>query len=356
MPLKTTKNSINESELLAHFQRISPTTQTQFHQKRPYISSALCPRQLMLNGTLPTRETEKTPALKYYGGIGNAVEKEILDVYESNGSLLISGWKLPSELFPEGVDLGAKLDAIIMYRDTPVLVDIKTVGIVDAHSYAQLTPEDIQALQKGDNVVIMPDDERIKFAASKKMKQVYEAQLQLYCAITGLDNGFIMSISRRVQDTFSAGGHLSTTFTQIDLSEQNLIKRVAVLLYGIKSRDLGQIPSKLAGIKKTHCKDAFCDFVPYCFDGGPIDANIDFSAPFVTPEDEKKLKLECLEIAKGYVANRASRVPLTLSLAQDELTKRQHINEILSPLRDEAINAVKDYNVYPWDVEVKVKW
>lgn len=70
----------------------------------------------------------------------------------------------------------------------------------------------------------------------------------------------------------------------------------------------------------------------------------------------KKLKLECLEIAKGYVANRASRVPLTLSLAQDELTKRQHINEILSPLRDEAINAVKDYNVYPWDVEVKVKW
>ena len=343
-----------EDDLLHTFQRISPNTQMQYKQKRPYISSSMCPRQIMLNGVLPTRETTKTPALQYYGAIGNAIEAEVLKVYEASNSLLISGWKLPNELFPDGLDFGAKLDAIILHDGKPILLDIKTVGVVDSSAYAELSPEDVLELQSGNDIIITADN--IKTTTLKKIKEVYEAQLQLYCAITGLNDGYIMTVSRRIQDGYTFGGHISAKFHKINIAEDILIKRMAVLLYGIMTRDLQKIPSPLAGLKKTHCKDAFCDYVSFCYENGQLDQNLNVSFPLLDREKEREMKLDCLSLAKEYISKRKERSNLTMDLIESEKIRRQHLSDLLQPIKQQAIETLKDFNIYPWDIEVGVKW
>lgn len=351
MPLNS--NSVSGTDLLNHFQRIEKTKENVWKQKRPYVSASMCQRQIMLNGVLPTREVSRTPAMKYYAAIGNALESVIVENYRSAGSLVIDSWKLPKSLFPEGIDLGAKLDMIIDFQSTPILIDIKTIGVVDNSAYVNLTPAEVQELEKGNDIVIVPDDERIKYTASKKIKEAYVSQLQLYAAITGLDNIFLMNVSRRIQDTFTVDGHVSAQFSQISILESALQRRVAILLYGIMARDLGKEPAPLSTLKKSHCNDAFCGFVNHCYNGEELSQTFDA----LTPEEEKDLKTQAQEIAKIYIANRQERAQLTLELIKEELDRRHTIQEKLDSIQHTHLAPVlEEYNIYPWDGSVTVRW
>lgn len=355
MPLKNIKKEthhFSEKELLDHFHSIQGTKRTQYTQKRPYISSSMCPRAIMLNGTLEKYESAVTPTLSYYAAIGNAVEAEVLKSYEENNSLLIDSWKLPNVLFPPGVDLGGKLDAIIWYKGTPVLVDIKTVGMVDKHTYADINTGQLRELQQTGQIILTEGD--LKESASKKVKEVYQAQLQLYCAITGLDNGYILSISRRIQDGFTK--NVSASFKAIDISDAVLEKRIAVLLYGIEAKNKRIEPTKLQGIKKTHCNDSFCNFVDYCWSDGALPSTIPFKLNELNATQDMDLKKSCFARAKEYISTRNERVELTMQLIEDEKIRRTHINDTIAPLKSEFEKTINDYGLYPWQAKMNIDW
>lgn len=351
MPLVT--NTISESSLLEQLQRIEKTSETNFKQKRPYISASMCQRQIMLNGTLETREVNRSPAMKYYASIGRAIEEVLVANYRDAGLLLIDSWKLPKELFPDNIDLGGKIDMIITHQSTPILIDIKTVGVVDASSYVNLKPEELIALEKGEDISIVADDDRQKFTNNKKVKEAYKSQLQLYAAITGLDEIFLLSVSRRIQDTFTVDGHISAAFTRVQIPTNELERRIAVLIYGILARDLGKVPSPLAGLKKTHCKDAFCSFVDFCYNDSPLE----LSLPVMSLDEETKIKANALKIAKEYINKRDERSELTLDLINDERQRRNEIDEKLYTIRKDNLEPIlEEYNLYPWDGVIAVKW
>jgi len=353
MPLVTPVTQITEGQLLAQLQRIETRTELSRQQKRPYISSSMCQRQIMLNGSLGDRSVHRSPAMKYYAAIGNAIESIVVNNYYEAGLLEIHSWKLPKPLFPEGMDLGAKVDMIISYNGTPVLVDIKTIGVVDASAYISLTPEELRQLEEGSNVTILATDERHKFTTNKKIKETYQSQLQLYAAITGLDEIFLLSCSRRVQDGFNLEGNISARFSKIETDEQQLVRRVAVLLFGVMARDLRIKPPPLAGLKKTHCNDAFCSFVSHCWNNEALPQHFDD----MTPETEATLKADALEIAKNYIAKRHERRLLTLELLETERKKREMLNAKLNEIKaNEVEPLLKEANLYPWDGIVEIKW
>lgn len=351
MPL--IKQNVNEEDLLLQFQTLESTTELNFKQKRPYISASMCQRQIALNGLLETREVTRSPAMKYYAAIGNAIERIIVNNYDNANKLLIQSWKLPKELFPQGVDLGGKIDMIISYKGLPVLVDIKTVGVVDASSYVNLSPIELQQLQNGDDITIIADDNRHKATTSKKIKEAYQSQLQLYAAITGLDDIFLLSCSRRVQDSFTSEGHISAVFNRIDIQNEVLKRRIAILLFGIMARDLKLEPTKLATLKKSHCNDAFCSFVTHCWDKGTLEQEFE---P-MSLDQEKELKNEALNAAEIYISERVSRRDLTMSLLAKEQIRRKEISQNLDGIQKTYVEPLtKQFGLYPWDIELKTQW
>lgn len=351
MPL--IKQHVNEDDLLIQYRSLESTTEQTFTQKRPYISSSMCQRQIALNGLMAAREVERSPAMKYYAGIGNTIETIIVDNYRLANQLLIHSWKLPKELFPEGIDLGGKVDMIISHRGMPVLVDIKTVGVVDAGSYVNISPTELQRLEAGEDIIIVAEDNRPKATTSRKIKEAYLSQLQLYAAITGLDDIFLMSASRRVQDSFTSDGHMSTVFNRIEVPNEALKRRIGILLFGIMARDLGLEPSKLITLKKSHCSDAFCSFVNHCWNGSALEQNFE---P-MSEAQEKVLKIEAMNIAEKYITERASRRDITLQLMQVENKRRQEIEASLEKVKKESIEPLtKAFGLYPWDIDLKTKW
>ncbi len=351
MPL--VKQLVNEEDLLKQFQSIESTSEQSFQQKRPYISSSMCQRQIALNGMMQTRDVYRSPAMKYYAAIGNAIETIIVNNYEIAGNLLIHSWKLPKELFPDGIDLGGKIDMIIQYRGTPVLIDVKTVGVVDASSYINISPEELRELELGNDITIIADDNRPKATVSKKIKEAYQSQLQLYSAITGLDEIFLLSASRRVQDSFTSGGHMSAVFNRIEIQNEILKRRIAILIFGIMARDLKLKPTKLATLKKSHCSDAFCSFVDHCWNGAPLEENFDD----MSLDQERVLKNEALSIAETYISQRSSRRDITMELIQKEQVRRQQINQELAFVKKDKIEPLtQKFGLYPWDIELKTKW
>ena len=351
MPL--IKQFVNEEDLLSQFRSLESTTEQTFQQKRPYISSSMCQRQIALNGLMGTREVERSPAMKYYAAIGNMIETIIVENYRTAQQLLIHSWKLPKELFPEGIDLGGKLDMIISHRGLPVLVDIKTVGVVDAGSYVNISAAELHELESGNNITIIADDNRHKATTSKKIKEAYLSQLQLYAAITGLDDIFLMSASRRVQDSFTSDGHMSAAFNRIEITNETLKRRIAILLFGIMARDLKLKPSKLVTLKKSYCSDAFCSFVNHCWNGAELEEDFD-SMP---EEQEKTLKNEAMNIADKYIAERSSRRDMTLQLMQIENVRRQKIEKALEEVKKDRIEPItKQWGLYPWDINLTTKW
>jgi len=351
MPL--IKQMVNEQDLLAHFQSIEVTTEKAFQQKRPYISASMCQRQIALNGLLPTRDVYRNPSMKYYAAIGNSIETCIVENYIKANQLIIDSWKLPKDLFPPGIDVGGKIDMIIDYKGIPVLIDVKTIGVVDTSAYVNLSLQELEELEQGYDVTILSELNRHRMTSNKKIKESYQSQLQLYAAITGIDDIYLMSASRRVQDTFDMSGNLSTQFSKIEIDTNVLKRRFAILIYGIMARDLGLEPSKLVTLKKTHCSDAFCSFVNHCWNGEALEVEIE---P-VPPEKETELKTEALAIASDYIDKRHERRALTMALIEKENERRATIGQALQQAYTDCVKPiVESNNLYTWDVELRAKW
>lgn len=287
---------------------------------RPSASSSLCPRQIGLTMNVPERPIKVLPTLADYAAIGNTIESIVLAKYRKANQLYLSQWKIPQELTSLGLDVGGIIDAFLMINGQLLMIDVKTVGSVDTQAYVPLQRDEVTTLMSGGEVTITSTDDRIKQTVEKGVKETHIAQLQLYAAVTGLDNVYIQLMSRRVQDTYTTDGSPSVKFEQVPTTLGALENRVAVVQYALRCLQLGYLPDKLKGIKKTTCEDAFCTFQDYCWKGEIIDTSL-------APIDEKvsfDLKRECLGFAQDYMSRKEERKALTLTLLEQE---RQHRNK-----------------------------
>lgn len=287
-------------------------------KSRPSASSSLCPRQIALGIEAPERWYDKPKALEDYAALGNAIEENVLRKYRSAGQLYLDQWKIPEQLTKLGLNVGGIIDAFIEIDGELVLLDIKTVGAVESAPYIQLHSHEVNDLVSGVDLVFPATDKRLKETIEKGVKDSHIAQLQLYAAITGIDNVYIQLMSRKVQDTYTTDGDPSVKFEMVPVSTSSLEKRVAIVHYAERCRELGYLPDKLAGIKKTMCSDAFCEFQAFCWK----DEDCGTSLQPIPAEMSVAIKLESIEFAKEYIAKRPERKELTLKLLADEKLKR----------------------------------
>lgn len=314
----SSQHVISPSFLEKNFKSLYSDYGTSRQNTRPSASSSLCPRQIGLTMNVPPRTIKVLPTLADYASIGNTIEDNALSKYRKSGQLHLSQWKIPEELTSLGLDVGGIIDAFLMVNGELLLIDIKTVGSVDTQSYVPLQQDEVTTLMTGGEITISSTDERIKQTVEKGVKDTHIAQLQLYAAVTGLDNVYIQLLSRRVQDTYTTDGSPSVKFEQVPITLGALENRVAIVHYALRCLQLGFIPDKLKGIKKTTCGDAFCNFQDYCWKGEIIDTSL-------LAIDEKvsmDLKRESLGFAQDYMSRKEERKLLTLELIEKERVAR----------------------------------
>lgn len=312
-PASKNQNDISSEFLEENFKNIFVTSNgfTFSPKDRPSASSSMCQRQVALNMKANAHFIQQPPTLNTYAQIGNTIEKIALAKYKEARQLIVSQWKLPTRLTNRGVDVGGIIDAIVNINDQVVLIDIKTIGVVDSEPYLPLDHSEISALLQGSEVTIQPNDNRIKNTVEKGAKESHFSQLQIYAAITGLDTVFIQLLSRRVQDKYSfTDGAPSVRFVSVPTDDAVLEKRIAVVIFGNECAKRNILPDKLYGIKKTHCADAFCPFQKLCWDG----EHIPHSLEPVDDDTLKAIKKESIQKAREYISDRPNRLDITMEL------------------------------------------
>jgi hypothetical protein len=313
-----TTNEITPSFLEENFKSLYDSEGLTRQNSRPSASSSLCPRQIALTINVPPAYAPILPCLNDYARIGNTIEDGVLAKYRKRNQLYLSQWKMPASITELGLDVGGIIDAFLKINGEIILMDVKSVGVVDAKPYINLMPDEITALNSGQAITFTSEDDRIKETADKGVKDSHVAQLQLYAAMTGFDKVFIQLMSRRVQDGYTIDGSPSVKFEQIPTDDHLLVRRVAVVLYAQECLKQGYNPDKLHGIKKGTCNDAFCQFQDYCWK----DAAIHTTLKAITPEISAAFKTEALEVAKAYIAHRPQRKEMVLELLEKERNKR----------------------------------
>lgn len=297
------RHDFTPDELKLFFYECLPTTEVKETQKRPWASQAgFCERLVALNGLLPQREVDRSSALNFYGSIGKSVEIQAIKDYDNAGRLIVADYYLPNKLF-DGFNIGGKIDCIVEKDDKPILIDVKTVAQVEQTHRLKLTPADFASLQKSGTLVIGKNDERIKKTQGKAMYASYYAQLQIYAAITGINNVYLQVFSRNVVDNFVWGkdNPPTTTFYPVPVDDGILTKRIGIMMYGLLCRDNDVVPKKNRDLVRAHCNNAFCEFEELCWG--------EQYHPLVDIDDklEKELKHQAFTRAKKYIAERGGR-------------------------------------------------
>lgn len=278
---------------------------------RPKVGQSLCPRQIGLGMNVKPFPIDRSYSMSYYANIGFALENILLERYQAAKQLVISQWRIPDQLLTFGLNMGGVIDAILKINDTLILIDFKSVGSIEDAPSIPLEESEVSDLINGNTITITGDDARVRTSVAKGYKEAHLSQVQLYSAITGLDCAYLQLLSRKVQDKFSMDISLPTTkFVPVPTSPAILQKRVAVVFYGLLCHEHGILPDKLLNIKKTVCKDAFCNFYEYCWGEKFFDTTL----KAVSEEDNMILKKQAFKMAEEYLSTRPQRLELTKKL------------------------------------------
>lgn len=160
---------------------------------------------------------------KLYQGIGNGVEEEIVKAYERNDSLLGTQVMLPT---PDNVELGGYIDMIaINAHGVPSLFEIKTCTAIPS-----------------------------------KIKDEHAAQTATYWTFSGIDNCYLIYVSRRVQD-YPDPTPLIKVFPFEPSKYEKQIDRVFLSLVSFNSNLPPTRPEEFS--ENAQC--TFCNFKSRCW-------------------------------------------------------------------------------------------
>lgn len=339
--------TITPEELTNIVHENTPQWQKAYKQKRPYASQTMCARMSSLNALQNEHWVERDPAMNFYATSGNSMEDAINKIFGRAGIFIKDNWKMPPELFEDKFDVGGKIDSMLWVNEGTNLcfLELKCISNVEAQNKIRIPQLQTDVLlQGGELVFAIENNEEHAFirdsegditsillggqyedengemvhvegykvipTVAQKPKVSYLGQAELYSAVTGINNGFICMVSRGVVDNwnFDSKNNISHAFFPIDISPDNLTKRVASVIYTIKCRDAGYVAQKPKGIKKSHCSGAFCPFIDECW------GNENFGLQHVPTTQSNSWKVEAMEIAAKYIENRPQRYETVLEL------------------------------------------
>lgn len=305
----------------------TPKWQKSWQQKRPYASQVgLCARLSTLSHLTPEHWVEKGPTLNFYADIGNAFEDRFnLNIFRRAGIFIQTGWKMPQVLFENKFDIGGKVDSLLWLDEEKtdlVMLEVKTVANVERIPKVKLTAQEMDGFANGQEIILSPNNEndssRIKETAPMNPKASHIAQAEIYSAITGIDTTFVLLVSRGIVDVwdFNKENNISHKFFCVDISAENLAKRVASCIYACKCNEAGYVAQKPKAIKRSHCKSVFCSFEQTCWGDEKFgcDDELFTHIPAVLSNEWKK---EAYASALEYVDNRPERYAKTLELMHE---------------------------------------
>ena len=215
-------------------------------------------------------ESTKTP----YTEVGIAMEKVIINSLVKGGIYVSHDVRIPEI---EGIPLGGKIDAIIIWNDKPVILEIKT-------------------------------------ASNTLIKEKHRIQAMTYSLFTGLDY-IILYLNRNIGKpmfgklTLDAEAHY---FTYNEAEAMSLYTNICKAAYSSANEmlDNTDIPHN-----KTACKSFYCPFIGYCHEGKKL-AGSSFRAMPKNKQKEYKAfvdeKVDWFfthqpEVYKGFLANLNSK-------------------------------------------------
>lgn len=193
---------------------------------RLYASdAAYCPRQAVLNSN-QTGDVIRPAAFKAYVELGNKVEDLVIEALHNVGALLFKQYRLPDF----GINLGGKIDAIVVINGHIRILEIKSCGELPT-----------------------------------KPKPYQASQALMYSAVTGLKSSLVY-FSRHVADY---SGQLKIRQFDLDVTgdeAKGALWFSAYAEFANRRKVLPSIPSHITA--KSHC--GFCSFTDSCFGVEPF--------------------------------------------------------------------------------------
>ena len=210
---------------------------------RPHLygsDAGLCARKNVFYSRNSWSPFNMQPSTRTYMAIGVALENLLAEGLKEKGKLIAQNPYLVA--MPE-VKIRGKIDLVIFdSEDELALVEVKSCGELPS----------------------APNPQHL-------------AQIQLYCAVSGVHRAWLTYISRKVQDQNAWGPNISIRSFRVDTGEIPLTYRLYVALLSNLAISKGKLPLPPAHFRKTEeCR--YCPFLDFCwkkeprYGGGPPDA------------------------------------------------------------------------------------
>ena len=294
---------------------------TQWDKKFPHrlwASQSYCARLGSLDGLLGEHWSPKSGNLSFYAKSGVAMEDEINRIFGRAGIFVATDFKLSDELMEDTLNVGGKIDCVFRIGDSDFgILEIKTIASVEPKTRINLSRSHINALLDGNDIVLnSSDDKIIKQLSRSYPKLSHKAQLETYAAITGVNTAFVTLFSRNVVDVWDQNSvnNPSIDFHPIDISDDNLSKRVGSLLYAQRCIDNGLVAEMPYQMSEGNCN--FCEHKNYCWNNGQYDI------PMIDHEQSVAWKKEAYQEAQEYVSNRPQRYEMFKEIVYEYESKK----------------------------------
>lgn len=200
---------------------------------RPYLWGAdagLCARRNVLLEHNNWVSSETSPASQAYMAIGVGLENMLAAALQRRGRLIRQSAELPEM---PGLKVRGKIDLVAFdHEDKLSLIEVKTCGK-------------------------LPTEPR----------PTHLAQIQTYCAISGVDRAWLTYLSRDVRHQFGTG--LSLRSFAVPTDRESLTRRLATAALSRLASDTGALPPVPAAFRK-HTECHYCEFRDaYCWNPRP---------------------------------------------------------------------------------------
>jgi len=201
---------------------------------RPHLygsDAGLCPRKNVFYSQNVWYPFFMQPSTRTYMAIGVALENLLGEALKEHGRLLAANPYLVE--MPE-VKIRGKIDFIILdHQDEVALVEVKSCG----------------------DLPLSPNPQHL-------------AQIEMYCAVSGVHKAYLTYISRKVQDQAHWGPDIAIRTFPIDCSEAALTHRLFIAVFSQLCIEAASLPNIPASFRKTlECR--YCPFLDFCWSKEP---------------------------------------------------------------------------------------
>lgn len=222
---------------------------------RPYLygsDAGLCPRKnvyLEHNAWVPE---SKKPTSTAYMAIGVGLEDMLAQSLKRKGRLLVQGLRLQD--MPK-LKISGIIDLVILdHEDELALIEVKTCGTLPTE----------------------PKPEHL-------------AQIQIYCAVSGIPKAYITYISRNVRSGYKDS--LDMRSFRVDTDEDQLLYRLQIAYISKLASKLKKVPPVPSHFRK-HTECHYCPFMDFCWKTRPGRGEIEAVSPLPELTVEEFIKLD----------------------------------------------------------------